>query len=80
MMATLKELADQHIDVSASAVTFRASGIGLRTFQVDVYQDASDFCAKQGRVVETVKLVADDGYIGHLGSVNLQFRCVMKSN
>jgi hypothetical protein len=48
--------------------------------QAKVYQDASTFCAKQGRVVETVKLDLDDGYIAHPGSVKLQFKCVVKSN
>jgi hypothetical protein len=46
--------------------------------QAKVYQEASDYCAKQNRVVETVKLDLDDGYIAHPGSVKLQFRCVSK--
>lgn len=48
--------------------------------QAKVYQEASEFCAKQGRVVETVKLDLDDGYIAHPGSVKLQFKCVVTSN
>ena len=44
--------------------------------QAKAYKDANDFCAKQGRSVETVKIDLDPSSFGHPGSVNLQFRCV----
>ena len=47
--------------------------------QAKVYQDASAFCAKQGRVAETVKLDTVDSGFARPGSVNLQFRCVLSS-
>jgi hypothetical protein len=47
--------------------------------QAKAYQDANDFCARQGRVIETIKLDVDDGSFGHPGSVNLKFRCVTQS-
>jgi hypothetical protein len=44
--------------------------------QAKAYQTANDFCARQGRVVETIKLDTDDGTFGHPGSVDLRFKCV----
>jgi hypothetical protein len=48
--------------------------------QAKVYQDASAFCSKKGRGVETVKLDTVDSGFARPGSVNLQFRCVLSPN
>lgn len=42
----------------------------------EVYEEASDFCAKQGKKVETVDLQLTPGRFGSLGNVTLQFRCI----
>jgi hypothetical protein len=45
--------------------------------QVDVYKEASDFCAKDGaKSIETVNLDVTDSGFARPGAVNLQFRCV----
>ncbi len=42
----------------------------------EVHEEASDFCAKQGKKVETVDLQLTPGRAGSLGNVTLQFRCI----
>jgi putative hemolysin len=44
--------------------------------QADVYKEATAYCAKQGKSLETVKLDAQDSGFARPGSVQLQFRCV----
>jgi hypothetical protein len=43
--------------------------------RIEVYQDASSFCAKSGRYVETKDLQLTPGVPGRLGNVLLQFQC-----
>jgi len=43
-----------------------------------VYRQANEFCAKQNKQVETVKLDQLDSGIGRPASASLQFRCVPK--
>ena len=43
--------------------------------KADVYQEANDFCAKQNKKLETVKLDMEDGGFARPASVSLQFRC-----
>jgi len=47
--------------------------------KADVYQEANDFCAKQNKKLETVKLDMEDGGFARPASVSLQFRCVSDS-
>ena len=47
--------------------------------KADVYQEANDFCAKQNKKVETVKLETTDSGFGRPASASLQFRCVNDS-
>lgn len=42
----------------------------------EVHEEANDFCAKQGKKMETVDLQLSPGRAGSLGNVTLQFRCV----
>jgi hypothetical protein len=42
----------------------------------EVHEEANDFCAKQGKKVETVDLQLTPGRFGSLGNVTLQFRCI----
>jgi len=42
----------------------------------EVHEEANDFCAKQGKKVETVDLQLTPGRAGSLGNVTLQFRCI----
>ena len=44
--------------------------------QAAVYREASDYCARQSKSLETVKLDVVDGAFARPGSVTLQFRCV----
>lgn len=42
----------------------------------EVHEEANDFCAKQGKKVETVDLQLTPGRAGSLGNVTLQFKCI----
>ena len=42
----------------------------------DVYREASAFCAKQNKKVQTIKLETTDSGWARSGSVSLHFRCV----
>lgn len=44
--------------------------------KADVYREASEFCAKQGKALETVKLDMTNSGFARPGAVSLQFRCV----
>ena len=44
--------------------------------KADIYREASAFCAKQGKQVETVKLETTDSFLARPAAVSLQFRCV----
>jgi hypothetical protein len=44
--------------------------------QADVYREASAFCARQNRSLETVKLDVTNSGLARPGSVSLQFKCV----
>ena len=44
--------------------------------KADVYQEANDFCAKTGMLVETIKVDETDSGFAKPASVSLQFRCV----
>jgi hypothetical protein len=43
-----------------------------------VYRQANEFCAKQNKQVETVKLDQLDSGLGRPASASLQFRCMPK--
>ena len=47
--------------------------------KADVYQEANDFCRKQGKSVETVVFDMTNSGFARPGSVSLQFRCVSDS-
>lgn len=42
----------------------------------EVHAEANEFCAQQGKKVETVDLQLTPGRAGSLGNVTLQFKCV----
>ena len=44
--------------------------------KADIYQEANEFCAKQNKKVETVKLDTTNSGFGRPASASLQFRCV----
>jgi hypothetical protein len=44
--------------------------------KADVYREANEFCSKQNKKLETVKLEMNDSGLARPGSVSLQFRCV----
>ena len=46
--------------------------------KADVYNEANEFCAKQGRSVETVKLEMTNSGFARPASASLEFRCVAK--
>jgi hypothetical protein len=43
--------------------------------QADVYREANEYCAKENKEVETVKLDIVNSGFGRAGSVSLEFRC-----
>jgi hypothetical protein len=48
--------------------------------KADVYSEANEFCARQGRKVETVTLEMTNSAFAREGSVTLQFRCVVSDS
>jgi hypothetical protein len=44
--------------------------------EADVYREASTFCAKQNKIVETIKIELTDSGFGRPASASLHFRCV----
>lgn len=44
----------------------------------ETYSEANEFCAKEGKVVETIKLDQTDSGFGRAAAVSLEFRCVPK--
>ena len=44
----------------------------------EVYTEANDFCAKDGKAVETVKLDETHSGLARPAAVSLEFRCVAK--
>lgn len=44
----------------------------------EAYAEANEFCAKDGKVVETLKLEETNSHIGRAAAVSLEFRCVDK--
>ena len=52
-------------------------GIGPATgAKADIYQEANEFCAKQNKYVETVKLDMVNAVPLRPGSASLEFKCV----
>ncbi len=47
--------------------------------KADVYREANDFCAKQNKKLETVKLDMTNSGFARPASVSLEFRCVNDS-
>ena len=43
--------------------------------KADVYREANDFCTKQGKEVETIKLDVTNSGFARPGNVSLHFRC-----
>lgn len=46
--------------------------------RADVYDDANEFCAKQGKVVKTVKLDLTNAGFARSAAASLQFTCEPK--
>ena len=44
--------------------------------KADLYREASEFCAKQNKKLETVKLDMTDSGFARPASASLQFRCM----
>ena len=44
----------------------------------DAYMEANEFCAKENRAVETVKLEQTNSGFARAAAVSLEFRCVPK--
>lgn len=44
----------------------------------EAYTEANEFCAKEGKVVETVKLEETNAGLARSAAVSLEFRCVAK--
>ena len=52
-------------------------GIGPATgAKADIYKEANEFCAKQNKHVETVKLEMVNAVFARPGSASLEFKCV----
>lgn len=52
-------------------------GIGPATgAKADIYKEANEFCAKQNKHVETVKLDMVNAVFARPGSASLEFKCV----
>ncbi|WP_397390624.1 hypothetical protein [Polynucleobacter sp.] len=43
--------------------------------KADVYKEANEFCSKQQKTVETIKLDVTNSGFGRPGNVSLQFKC-----
>ena len=46
--------------------------------KADVYAEANEFCAKQGKAIETIKLDSTNSGFGRPASAALEFRCIPK--
>jgi hypothetical protein len=46
--------------------------------KADVYKEANEFCTKQGKAVETIKLEETPAGLAQSAAVSLEFRCVAK--
>lgn len=44
----------------------------------EVYSEANEFCAKEGKAVETVKLEETNAGFARSAAISLEFRCVSK--
>jgi hypothetical protein len=44
----------------------------------EAYSDANEFCAKEGKAVETIKLEETNAGFARSAAVSLEFRCVVK--
>lgn len=44
----------------------------------EAYSEANDFCAKEGKAVETVKLEETNSGFARSAAISLEFRCVTK--
>jgi hypothetical protein len=67
------------MDKNTYMVAKRIAQIGFGSAdgaKADVYQEANDFCAKQNKILETVKLEMIDSGFARSASASLQFRCV----
>jgi hypothetical protein len=67
------------MDKDTYMVAKRASQVGLGPPigpKADVYRQATAFCGKQGKVVETITLDLTNSAIAQPGAASLQFRCI----
>jgi len=67
------------MDKDTYMVSKRSAQVGFGTAdgaKADVYQEANDFCAKQNKKLETVKIEMIDSGFARPASASLQFRCV----
>lgn len=44
----------------------------------EAYTEANEYCAKEGKVVETIKLEQTNAGLARSAAVSLEFRCVPK--
>ena len=44
--------------------------------KADIYKQANDFCAKQGKTVETIDFKGTDSGFARSASASLEFKCV----
>lgn len=44
----------------------------------EAYSEANEFCAKEGKAVETVKLEETNSGLARSAAISLEFRCVSK--
>jgi hypothetical protein len=44
----------------------------------EAYTEANEYCAKEGKLVETLKLDQTDSGFGRAAAVSLEFRCIPK--
>lgn len=62
-------------------ISARSAQVGFgppEGLKAEIYQEANNFCATKGMVVETVSLDMVNSGFARPGSVALQFRCVSK--
>lgn len=51
-------------------------GMNAMENKVEVFKEANEFCMKKGLEVQILKQTVTQSYPGHMGSTELNFRCV----
>jgi hypothetical protein len=71
-----------HMDRDTYMVSERGSTVGFSPpirQTASVYRQANEFCERQEKQVETLKLDQQDSGLGRPANATLQFRCVPKA-